>query len=127
METTDKCIILKKKEYEDLLLKAGEKPHFVIQLQSGFSSLKADAVYSHTIDLSEKLLGQIRRIYSKIRVENVKHYHEHLAEVKAQLENKYKDTKPNCSDNTKDIENAYRDLAKMSWWKRYKFLKQYKD
>jgi hypothetical protein len=117
METTDKCIILKKKEYEDLLLKAGEKSYYKIDILFSLLHPKGEWTSSTTIDLSDKLKSQITNIFHHVRSEFLQYYKEEVKDVKEYLTEKY----------SKDLEDAYRELAKMSCWKRYKFLKQYRN
>jgi protocatechuate 3,4-dioxygenase beta subunit len=98
MEDNGKCIILKKKEYKELLEKAnGNKPdHIEICL---YASRYDDRVMSN-LDFSNKLSLQIRRLIRS-------------------LENK---TRKREDDVKKE---AYEFLANLTWRERRKFLKQY--
>ncbi len=98
MEDNDKCIILKKKEYKELLEKAnGNKPDYIdICL---YASRYDDRVVSN-LDFSNKLSLQIRRLVK-------------LLEIKIRRRE---------DDIRKE---AYEFLANLTWRERRKFLKQY--
>ena len=98
MEDDDKCIILKKKEYKELLEKASDnKPDYIdICL---YASRYDDRVVS-SLDFSNKLNSQIRRL------------------VKS-LENKMRKRE----DDIK--KEAYEFLANLTWRERRKLLKRY--
>ena len=98
MEDNDKCIILKKNEYKELLEKANEnKPDYIdICL---YASRYDDRVVSN-LDFSNKLSLQLRRLIKS-------------------LENKMRKR----DDDIK--KEAYEFLANLTWRERRKFLKQY--
>lgn len=98
MEDNDKCIILKKNEYKELLEKAnGNEPDYIeICL---YASRYDDRVVS-SLDFSNKLNSQIRRL------------------VKS-LENKMRKREDDIR------KEAYEFLANLTWRERRKFLKRY--
>ena len=98
MEDNDKCIILKRKEYYDLVAKAESKKPDYINICL-YTNCHKDRISSNLV-FSDKLSIQLFRI---IR----------------QLQNKIN------SREIEIIETAYKKIANMSRRERRKFLKQY--
>jgi len=104
MESTNNCILLKKKEYEDLKAKAlANKPDY-IRIELGTVNPYGSAIMSN-LDLSNKLRDQILQLRHLIRVEINK-------------------TRRMEQDNGRYL--LLQELKKMSWWKKYTFLKSIK-
>lgn len=103
----NKCIILKRKEYDDLVAKAEGKKPDVINIYFGYGFNNNRIISS--IDLSEKIYSQINRIIDLV------------------LDVIRKNTEQNNSfiENQTRIE-TYKELANMSWIKRRKILKKYR-
>ena len=102
MEDNGKCIILKRKEYEELLEKAnGNKPDYINIVL--YASRYGEQIRTN-LEFSERLDRQLRRLI-KLALNQVA-----LAEGEI-----IKDARKDC----------YKTLAQIPWYKRRKFLKQY--
>ena len=102
MEDNGKCILVKRKELQELRAKANDnKPdHIDIVL---YASRYVEQIRTN-LEFSERLDRQLRRLI-KLALNKIA-----LAEGEI-----IKDTREDC----------YRTLAQMPWYKRRKFLKQY--
>ena len=108
MEDTDKCVILKKKEYDKLVQKAESKKPDYIELRlydpSYWGGGNYAAVQTHKLELGENLMRQIYNI-RELAIHRLKSIEKQII------------------DQTKN--DTYHALAEMPWWKRRKFLKKY--
>ena len=99
MENKDKCIILKRKEYDDLVEKANSvKPDKIEVVLYNNGSFYGSV--QNTIDLSMNIRCQIKRLAKLLRED---------------LENKIEDI----------TVLAYKNVASKSYRQRRKFLKKY--
>ena len=100
------CVILKRKEYDDLTKLANSKKLDKIYIEI----IKGDKFESRnvwgTIDLSINLRSQIYRIINLMKNQSKK-------ELKYEL--------------NKQHAYIHEKIANMSWWKRRKYLKQYES
>ena len=108
MEDTDKCVILKKKEYDKLVQEAeSKKPDYIelwLYYPSYWSSGNYSAVQTHKLELGKNLMSQIYNIRA-LAIHRLNSMEEQII------------------DQAKN--DTYHTLAKMSWWERRKFLKKY--
>jgi hypothetical protein len=102
MEDNGKCIILKRKEYDELLTKANTpKSEKISLIYSNYKYSKNSFLHVEgSIDLSENITSQIRKFHRSI-----------IEEVKNQ--------------NTLIKADLVEEFKKMSWRERRKFLKQH--
>ena len=102
MEDNNKCIILKRKEYDKLLTKANTPKSESIRIiyTNHLYSTNEFLYVEGSIDLSENITLQIRQFHRSI-----------IEEVKNQ--------------NTLIKADLVEEFKKMSWRERRKFLKQY--
>ena len=121
MENKD-CILLTKKEYQELV---AYKQNASIRIQNGYVPFYSDFndyirdidihfdVAFHDIDLSDGLWRKINKIISLIS---------------KSLTDRYGELYKSLYEERNSIkESAYKEIANMSYWERRKFLKQWKQ
>ena len=102
MEDNGKCILVKRKELQELIAKANDnKPDHIDTVL--YASRYVDQIRTN-LEFSERLDRQLRRLIELAS--------SRIALAEGEI---IKDTREDC----------YRTLAQIPWYKRRKFLKQY--
>ena len=108
MENNEKCVILSKKEYDEL--RSQSDPSLKIVVDFGYRWRGTNVHVSGTLDPSEKLYYQIRRICNEI----LEKTHEIVKE--------YGDERLSTLDEALNIINVFENLP---WWKRIFYKPNY--
>jgi acetyl-CoA carboxylase alpha subunit len=117
MDSNSECLLIKYREYQELLDKVNSKRPDIIRVNifvDGPDLLGRDV--ESTVNLSNGLHKQLHNI-----VDNIKStFNKQLKELRQEHENE-------LSENAEIArESSFREIANMSWRERRKFLKEYK-
>lgn len=117
MDNNSECLLIKYKEYQDLLHKANSKKPDTIKVHMYLSDLDlAGRNIESTVHLSNGLRKQLHNIVNNIKST----FNKQLKELRQKHENE-------LSKNAEIVrESSFREIANMSWRERRKFLKKYK-
>lgn len=102
MEDNGKCVLVKRKELQELIAKANDNKPDYIQIVL-YASYYGDQIRTN-LEFSERLDRQLRRLIELA-----------LNQVESAKGEIMKDTREDC----------YKTLAQIPWYKRRKFLKRY--
>ena len=109
MENNEKCVILSKKEYDELRSQSNT-PRLTIAVDFGYRWRDTGIHVGGTLDPSEKLYCQIRRICSEI------------FEKTHKIVKEYGDERLSALDEALNIINVFENLP---WWKRIFYKPNY--